>query len=108
MFKCFVYFRSMEFNDFLKKALDRNPETRPTAAQLLEVRNFTLKLVINPHAVYYSHVNVKAVCSNAHATVERLIKAFPVPLDKGNYSNLHSSFRIFLHLHPIRKEELNN
>ncbi|XP_056097621.1 serine/threonine-protein kinase 10 isoform X2 [Rhinichthys klamathensis goyatoka] len=27
---------SMEFNDFLKKALDRNPETRPTAAQLLE------------------------------------------------------------------------
>ncbi|XP_059382883.1 serine/threonine-protein kinase 10-like [Carassius carassius] len=27
---------SMEFKDFLKKALDRNPETRPTAAQLLE------------------------------------------------------------------------
>ncbi|KAL1252384.1 hypothetical protein QQF64_017077, partial [Cirrhinus molitorella] len=27
---------SMEFNDFLKKALDRNPETRPTAAQLLD------------------------------------------------------------------------
>ncbi|CAM4672165.1 unnamed protein product [Leuciscus chuanchicus] len=27
---------SMEFSDFLKKALDRNPETRPTAAQLLE------------------------------------------------------------------------
>lgn len=27
---------SMDFNDFLKKALDRHPETRPTAAQLLE------------------------------------------------------------------------
>uniref|UniRef100_A0A673HBK1 non-specific serine/threonine protein kinase n=1 Tax=Sinocyclocheilus rhinocerous TaxID=307959 RepID=A0A673HBK1_9TELE len=27
---------SMEFKDFLKKALDRNPETRPTTAQLLE------------------------------------------------------------------------
>ncbi|XP_016103150.1 serine/threonine-protein kinase 10 isoform X2 [Sinocyclocheilus grahami] len=27
---------SMEFNDFLKKALDRNPETRPTTAQLLD------------------------------------------------------------------------
>uniref|UniRef100_A0A8C2IM03 non-specific serine/threonine protein kinase n=1 Tax=Cyprinus carpio TaxID=7962 RepID=A0A8C2IM03_CYPCA len=27
---------SMEFKDFLKKALDRNPETRPTAAQLLD------------------------------------------------------------------------
>ncbi|XP_068601150.1 serine/threonine-protein kinase 10 [Brachionichthys hirsutus] len=26
---------SREFNDFLKKALDKNPETRPTAAQLL-------------------------------------------------------------------------
>lgn len=27
---------SMEFKDFLKKALDKNPETRPTAAHLLE------------------------------------------------------------------------
>uniref|UniRef100_A0A3Q3NH41 non-specific serine/threonine protein kinase n=1 Tax=Mastacembelus armatus TaxID=205130 RepID=A0A3Q3NH41_9TELE len=27
---------SQEFKDFLKKALDKNPETRPTAAQLLE------------------------------------------------------------------------
>ncbi|XP_051533907.1 serine/threonine-protein kinase 10-like [Myxocyprinus asiaticus] len=27
---------SNEFKDFLKKALDKNPETRPTAAQLLE------------------------------------------------------------------------
>ncbi|XP_062358527.1 serine/threonine-protein kinase 10 isoform X2 [Cinclus cinclus] len=27
---------SLEFRDFLKKALDKNPETRPTAAQLLE------------------------------------------------------------------------
>ncbi|XP_067347972.1 serine/threonine-protein kinase 10 isoform X2 [Channa argus] len=27
---------SPEFNDFLKKALDKNPETRPTAAQLQE------------------------------------------------------------------------
>ncbi|XP_052392554.1 serine/threonine-protein kinase 10 [Carassius gibelio] len=27
---------SMEFKDFLKTALDRNPETRPTAAQLLD------------------------------------------------------------------------
>ncbi|XP_072301786.1 serine/threonine-protein kinase 10 [Eucyclogobius newberryi] len=27
---------SSEFNDFLRKSLDKNPETRPTAAQLLE------------------------------------------------------------------------
>ncbi|KAJ1126746.1 hypothetical protein NDU88_005152 [Pleurodeles waltl] len=27
---------SQEFNDFLRKALDKNPETRPSAAQLLE------------------------------------------------------------------------
>ncbi|XP_073680060.1 serine/threonine-protein kinase 10 [Garra rufa] len=27
---------SMEFKDFLRKALDRNPESRPTAAQLLD------------------------------------------------------------------------
>lgn len=85
MLKCFVYFRSMEFNDFLKKALDRNPETRPTAAQLLEVRNFTLKLVINPLTVYYSPVklNVKAFqdgmfkCTCVkETTAERLIKVF--------------------------------
>ncbi|MEQ2206344.1 serine threonine kinase 10 [Xenoophorus captivus] len=29
---------SKDFNDFLKKALDKNPEARPSAAQLLEVR----------------------------------------------------------------------
>uniref|UniRef100_A0A671S1G0 non-specific serine/threonine protein kinase n=1 Tax=Sinocyclocheilus anshuiensis TaxID=1608454 RepID=A0A671S1G0_9TELE len=39
---------SMEFKDFLKKALDRNPETRPTTAQLLEVRNLTHRLVMCP------------------------------------------------------------
>uniref|UniRef100_A0A8C1W1G3 non-specific serine/threonine protein kinase n=1 Tax=Cyprinus carpio TaxID=7962 RepID=A0A8C1W1G3_CYPCA len=33
---------SMEFKDFLKKALDRNPETRPTAAQLLDVSETSL------------------------------------------------------------------
>lgn len=30
--------RSVEFRDFLKIALDKNPETRPSAAQLLQVR----------------------------------------------------------------------
>lgn len=29
--------RSPEFNDFLRRALDKNPETRPSAVQLLEV-----------------------------------------------------------------------
>lgn len=85
MFKCFVYFRSMEFNDFLKKALDRNPEMRPTAAQLLEVRNFTHTLVISLYTLYYSHVklNVKAFQDGMfkrtcvkETTAERLIKAF--------------------------------
>lgn len=32
-----VHPRSREFKDFLKKALDKNPETRPTAVQLMEV-----------------------------------------------------------------------
>lgn len=64
----------MDFNDFLKKALDRNPETRPTAAQLLEVRKSTL--VNNPY-------NIKAfqggVCKRTNAketaTAEHLIAA---------------------------------
>lgn len=30
--------RSPEFRDFLKRALDKNPETRPSATQLLEVK----------------------------------------------------------------------
>lgn len=35
----FSYFlpRSQDFKDFLKRALDKNPESRPSAAQLLEV-----------------------------------------------------------------------
>lgn len=33
----FVPPRSQEFKDFLRKALDKNPETRPSALQLLEV-----------------------------------------------------------------------
>lgn len=33
----FIYSRSQAFNDFLRKCLDKNPETRPTAAQMLEV-----------------------------------------------------------------------
>uniref|UniRef100_A0A671S3N0 non-specific serine/threonine protein kinase n=1 Tax=Sinocyclocheilus anshuiensis TaxID=1608454 RepID=A0A671S3N0_9TELE len=45
---------SMEFKDFLKKALDRNPETRPTTAQLLEVRNLTHRLVIET-SLYGDH-----------------------------------------------------
>ncbi len=49
MFNGFVYFRSRDFKDFLKSALDRNPETRPTAAQLLEVRNLTHTLVMCPY-----------------------------------------------------------
>lgn len=36
LFSC-VHPRSQEFKDFLKKALDKNPETRPTAVQLMEV-----------------------------------------------------------------------
>ncbi|XP_038158132.1 serine/threonine-protein kinase 10 [Cyprinodon tularosa] len=32
----YPYKWSKDFNDFLKKALDKNPETRPSAAQLLE------------------------------------------------------------------------
>lgn len=35
LFSC--HSRSPEFNDFLKKSLDKNPETRPSAAQLMEV-----------------------------------------------------------------------
>uniref|UniRef100_A0A672SNZ2 non-specific serine/threonine protein kinase n=1 Tax=Sinocyclocheilus grahami TaxID=75366 RepID=A0A672SNZ2_SINGR len=38
---------SMEFNDFLKKALDRNPETRPTTAQLLD-HPFVSSVKTNP------------------------------------------------------------
>ncbi|XP_008402052.1 serine/threonine-protein kinase 10-like [Poecilia reticulata] len=30
---------SRDFNDFLRKSLDKNPECRPSAAQLLEVRS---------------------------------------------------------------------
>ncbi|XP_032995833.1 serine/threonine-protein kinase 10 [Lacerta agilis] len=37
---------SPEFNDFLKTALDKNPETRPTAAQLLE-HPFVSKVTTN-------------------------------------------------------------
>lgn len=36
LFSC-VHPRSQDFKDFLRKALDKNPETRPTAMQLLEV-----------------------------------------------------------------------
>lgn len=34
--------RSVEFRDFLKTALDKNPETRPSASQLLEVSGSSL------------------------------------------------------------------
>ncbi|XP_053935804.1 serine/threonine-protein kinase 10 isoform X1 [Cuculus canorus] len=37
---------SLEFRDFLKKALDKNPETRPSAAQLLE-HPFVSKVTTN-------------------------------------------------------------
>ena len=39
-------FRSREFNEFLAKCLVKDPDQRPTAAQLLEVRESILLLTI--------------------------------------------------------------